>query len=209
MPYNLSFTTGSLFVNETKKIAKLYVETKDWEKTREKVLKGNVIQKNSQKTILKEFYEIRKRLKNLNASVIEKIAKSENGKAKQLIFFSTVKTYRILFDFIREILRTKALVFNYQLSDADFNKFFKIKTETNPELEDITETTKAKVKQVIFRILAEVGMIDSIKQKNIIPFNISNDIISIIIKDDPKYLEAFLIPDSDIKSYKLKFSQHA
>ena len=186
MPYNLSFTTGSLFVNETKKIANLYVETKDWGKTREKVLKGNVIQKNSQKTILKVFNEIRKRLKNVSASFIEKIAKSENGKAKQLIFFSAVKTYSILFDFLREVLKNKSLVFDYQLSDSDFNKFFKTKAETNPELERLTDSTKAKIKQVIFRMLAEVGMIDSIKQKNIIPLNVPNDVISIIMIDDPE-----------------------
>ena len=40
MPYSLSFTTGSLFVNETKKIASIYIDTKDWGKTKEKVLKG-------------------------------------------------------------------------------------------------------------------------------------------------------------------------
>jgi len=47
--YKFSFTAGSLLLNETIKVAEVYVKTGNWEKTREHVMHTNLLQKNTAK----------------------------------------------------------------------------------------------------------------------------------------------------------------
>lgn len=205
MKYSVSFTAGSLFINETQKVASVYLQYHDWDKVRDKILSDNVLQKATTGTAVREFNEIRKRLKNLSNDVINKLSTAGAGTKKILVFYSVIKEYRILFDFLREVIRPKVLVFDFQLADKDLDKFIRRKAESVPELERIADSTRQKIKQVIIRMLNEADLIDSIKTKNLLPLKLPENIISLIIKDDPVYLEAFLLPDLDIKYYKEKY----
>jgi hypothetical protein len=167
------------------------------------------MQKTTLRTISRQFDEIKKRLQIVDYSVIEKIASANNETAKILIYYSIIKTYKIFYDFILEVVRPKVLVFDYKLLDLDFDKFLRYKSEMVPGIDKLSSSTKAKIKQVFFRILHEVGIIDSTRTKIVTPIRIQESIIHLIVKDNPKYLSGFLIPDFDIKYYKEKYLKNA
>ncbi len=189
-------------------MASVYLQYHDWDKVRNKILSDNILQKVTTGTAVREFNEIRKRLKNLSNDFISKLSTASTGTKKVLVFYSVVKEYRILFDFLREVIRPKVLVFDFQLADKDLDKFLRRKAESVPELERIADSTRQKIKQVIIRMLNEAGIIDSKKTKNLLPLKLPENIISLIIKDNPVYLEAFLLPDLDIRHYKEKYLKY-
>ena len=42
--YNMSFTTGGLFLHESTEVAEIYLQDPDWEIVRQKALEENVLQ---------------------------------------------------------------------------------------------------------------------------------------------------------------------
>jgi CO dehydrogenase/acetyl-CoA synthase gamma subunit (corrinoid Fe-S protein) len=60
------------------------------------------------------------------------------------------------------------------------------------ELESLAESTEKKVRQVIYRMLQQVGIVDSVSNPYILIPNLSTKVKGAIIKDDSKWLTCFL-----------------
>ena len=67
-------------------------------------------------------------------------------------------------------------------------------------MEDLTETSYNKIKQVTFKILEQAGLIDNVKTKNIQPQILDEKTIRTILSDDPAWLKIFLFSDMDISN---------
>ncbi len=119
--------------------------------------------------------------------------------AKSMILLSLVKAYPYVFDFIIEVLLNKYLLFDRTLLDSDYIRFVNSKSLQHPELEKITEITSKKVKQVVFKLLEQVGLITNIKNGIILKPFLSNQVLKVILDDDPVFLSAFLYSSEEIK----------
>ena len=94
----------------------------------------------------------------------------------------------MLREFIEEVVCDKLIVYDYQLSSGDMSNFIYNKKIDHPEFEALTDSTMKKVQQVMFRILEQAGLIDSVESKKIqIPF-LDYDIQSLLSPTDKKYL---------------------
>jgi len=200
--YSLSFTAASLMFFETEQIAKLYLEYKDWSKVATIVIDENYLQKGTISTRKREFAEIKKRLQNLEFEELEFMTTCTTDELKLFCLYLCAKTYRLIFEFIIEVVRDKYLNFEYTIYDSDYNNFLESKKLSSLKLQKITDKTIAKIKQVIFKILEQANLIDNIKTKNIQKPFISKELEDIIIKNNPKYLACFLYSDSEIKALK-------
>lgn len=200
--YTFSFTAASALVKETMAIAELYLKHEDWNKVEIDVIQNNVLQKNKTNTIKRELFEIKKRLSNLNQNELSLLVNGDMNTTKMMIYLSIVKTYSFIYEFVNEVLNNKFIQFERYLSDADYSKFIDSKTNTHPELEAISEKTVAKVKQVTFKILEQIGIIDSLKTKMIIKPYLENSCVETIVNDNPMMLSAFLYSDGEIKNIK-------
>ena len=49
--YNMSFSSGGLFFNESLKVAEVYLEKKDWKIVRDTVLKNNILQARTESSL--------------------------------------------------------------------------------------------------------------------------------------------------------------
>ena len=116
-----------------------------------------------------------------------------------MILLSLVKAYPYVFDFIVEVLLNKYLLFDRTLLDSDYIRFVNSKSLQHPELENITEITSKKVKQVVFKLLEQVGLITNIKNGIILKPFLSTQVITVILSDDPAFLSAFLYSNEEIK----------
>ena len=197
--YLLSYTAASLLNHETETVAKLYLELQDWDRVKVEVIEHNVLQKNALSTRKREYSEIKKRLSSLTEK--EFALYSDDIESRYLAFLACVKTYRLIYEFVSEVLREKVLLFDDQILPSDYTSFFESKQAGADELNTISEVTEAKLRQVLFRILADVGLIDSVKGMRICVPMLPRDLIEAIIEDDPRLLSAFLVSDRDIQSY--------
>lgn len=193
--YRLSFIAASLRLPEMSEFAREYCE-----KGLEIITKESIIKGGNERTAAREFREIRDRVNALTDRQIEILAYGDLISQKQIALLSVCKQYAFIRDFIVEVLRNKALVFDFQLTEGAYITFFRRKSEEHPELEEITETTTKKIKQVTFKILEQAGMIDSVRSKKIIPQIVEPQVSNSIMEDDPEWLKIFLLTDIEISN---------
>lgn len=206
--YSFSFTGASALMVETLAIAEEFERLKDWKLVHDSVLDGNLLNKVKEATFKREFREIKKRLVLLTKEQVYVLTKGDLNDAKAIILLSLVKAYPFFKDFIVEVVRNKYLIFDTILTEVDYNKFFNSKSILHAELNNLTEGTAKKVKQRVFTLLAQVGMISNIKNGMILKPILSERVLEIIIDDDPAFLNAFLYSNEAIKSLLQKL-KHA
>ena len=198
--YTFSFTGASALIAETLVIAEEYSRHKDWKAVEKSLSDNNLLNKVKQATFKREFSEIKKRLSLLTNAQLQLMIQGSLDDAKAMILLSLVKAYSFLRDFIVEVIRNKYLLFDTLISEIDYIKFVNAKSLSHNELNAITEVTAKKVKQVIFKLLEQVGLITQVKNGSILKSILSSKVIDVIVDDDPALLNAFLFSNEEIKS---------
>lgn len=206
--YTFSFTGASALIAETLVIAEEYNRLKDWKAVEKSLLDNNLLNKVKQATFKREFSEIKKRLSLLTEDQLQLMIQGSLDDAKAMILLSLVKAYSFLRDFIVEVIRNKYLLFDTVVSEIDYIKFVNTKSLSHKELNAITEVTAKKVKQVIFKLLEQVGLITQAKNGSILKPILNSKVIDVIVDDDPALLNAFLFSNEEIKSLLQKL-KHA
>lgn len=195
--YRLSFTAASLRLPEMSEMAKRFLE-EGHSITKEAIITGG-----NKRTTDREFRELKFRLETLTPQQLEFLAFGDFLIQKQIALLSICKLYGFIRDFIVEVLREKALVFDFQLTDGEYNTFFRRKSEVHPELDAIANSTARKVKQVTYKMLEQTGLIDNIVSKKIIPQIVDGKVIRAIVDDDPKWLKIYLLSDMQVSNSSL------
>ena len=203
--YILSYTATSLSAYELERVAMLYLETKDWDIVSRCVIEDNALQKGTISSRKRVFVELKKRLQTLTDAQIAFFAEASSADTKNLALLSCFKLYRFIYDFATEVMRKKLLLFDYQLLNSDYESFYESKQIAYENLNTISESTQKKLKQVMFKIFEQAELIDSVKDKHIQKPYLSDNLIRLIIEDDPKYLKGFLYSDRDINMMKERY----
>ncbi len=206
--YTFSFTGASGLIAETMVIAEEYYYLKDWKAVEKSLLNNNLLNKVKHTTFRREFSEIKKRLSLLTKGQLQLLIHGSLDDAKAMLLLSLVKAYSFLLDFIVEVVRNKYLLFDSLVSETDYIRFVNSKSLTHNELTTISDLTANKVKQVIFKLLEQTGLITQSKNGTILKPILSYKVIDVIIDDDPAFLNAFLFSNEEIKSLLQKL-KHA
>ena len=204
MKYLFTYTTCSLLVPETIEVIKKYQELKDWNKVRELVIEDNILQKNAISSRKRIFTELKRRINSLTNQELSLITQLGDSQLKYLVFLSILKTYRFIYEFMVEVVLQKYLLFDYKILNSDYESFFESKQLNVEQLNQITDTTKYKLKQVLFRMLEEVQIIDDTKNKIIKKPYLDEELAKVIALDNPNYLKGFLYNDYEINQIKSK-----
>lgn len=187
--YEFSLTGSSLRVNEMILFATKYIN--------EGLLEFKSDKGTTNKRMVSEF---KKRIDNLTVNQQELLLNSNFSNQKQLAFLSACKTYSLLRDFVIEVVREKYLIMDFNLSDTDYISFIRRKEINHDELANLTDQTQAKVKQVVFKILEQAGIIDNVRNKEIQLQLLGGSTKKSIIEDNPEWLKVFLLSDMDIQN---------
>jgi hypothetical protein len=143
--------------------------------------------------------EFRKRLRTLTPAQVEVLLNGDFTSQRQMALLAACKTYAFITEFIVEVLREKLLVYDYTVTEADYRTFFRRKVDLHPELEQVTELTQYKMKQVTFKTLEQAGLINDIRSREIQPQLLTPEVVRVVVADDPNWLRIFLMADKDIK----------
>lgn len=196
--YILSFTAASLRLNEMVKVAKAACDN-NTTNLRSVQESGIVFSSVKTRTSDREFREVRKRLEKLTDGQISIFINGDLIAQKQIAFLAVCKHYAFIRDFTIEVIRDKVLMFDFQLQESDYNSFINGKLLLRPELEEFSESTLKKARQVMYRIFEQAGIINNAAEKNILPQILQQDVINVIAKEDPAWLKIFMMSDKDIK----------
>lgn len=187
--YRFSFTAGSLMVVELVDYAKILIDNG----YKLDNLHHQTLNKDKSKTSKREFAEIKIRLSTLSKGELDLIADSEISTQKLLSYIACCRAYGYLRDFVMEVMLEKVILYDHQITELDYNAFFNKKCIDHDELEDLADTTKAKIKQVVFKILQQTGLIDGIKSKKIIIPIVDTRLENIIKETNPIDLALLLM----------------
>lgn len=145
--------------------------------------------------------ELKKRLETLTLFQKESLIEGDSLHQRQIAFLSVCKTYDLVREFVVEVLREKMILSDFQLTEGEYLSFFRRKMNDHPELEELSELTEKKVKQVLFRILAEAGIIDSSKNKILQYQLLEPKMIRLLKEDDAEWFKVFMLSDFEISNY--------
>lgn len=197
--YKFSFTAGGLLLNETIKIAEVYLNKGIWRQASKEVSSTRMLQKNKLSSSNRYFLEIKRRLKTLSDDEMVFLVEGDLEEQRQVIFLSICRLYAFIRDFVVQILRDKLLSMGAALTDADYLSFVEDIAFEHPEYEKLTQSTQKKVRGVLFRILRETGFFSSSSEKRVIPILLSSALKKMIVSSNPWELAFFLYTDQEIK----------
>ena len=193
--YDFSFTAASLREKDLRFVAK---SIRNDENANLNVTLGN----GKEATGKRLFVEYQKRLGALTSDQVTILIEGSLTSQKQIAFLAMAKLHGFIRDFAVEILREKVLLFDYKLTEGEYVTFFRRKLEEYPSMYKMSDLTHKKIRQVLFKVLEQAGIIDSIKNREIQPQLLDDKLINAIANDDKKWLRLFFVSDMDIENYK-------
>ena len=195
-PYKLSFTSASLYVSDSIKIASIYLKNGDWSSAKEEVADNNVLQYETISSSTRISRELRQRLQTLTQEQLELLVEGTQPEQKQLLWLAVCRCYAFIQEFAVEVLREKFLKMDLELTELDYDAFFNREADWHEELDQLTDTTRDKLKQVLFRMLREGDLIS--EDHTILPALLSMRVVEALQPDAPMSFRIFPMSSLDL-----------
>lgn len=196
--YRLSFTGASFLLYESIELAKAYAKKGGWDAAVESILASNV-NTQSKSTIKRERNEIALRLKTLSSPLLEKLINVNPDDAKIIVLYAILKTYPFIRDFCLEVLYEKSMILDIHIQEYEINAFFRNQEDRHEAFSKKSDSTKQKLKQVMFKMLSDAGVLKSTKEKIIMKPYMDTSVSRLIADDGGAvYLKALLMSDAEI-----------
>ena len=186
--YNAEISAGSLMLNESRVIAKLLLEQPDEEAWHKAIIIDNVLQKKAPASAKRQARLIRNRLELMSSDLWRLIIEGNREVAMQSLLAAAIKHSRLLGDFIDEVIRQHIKTFNTQLTLRDWKNYFSDCEQRDDSLKGLSDSTKKKLGQVVFRILAEAKYIDSTRSLNLTPAQVAPEVYSVLANAGEDYI---------------------
>ncbi|AQA18968.1 hypothetical protein BST95_12670 [Halioglobus japonicus] len=187
--YSLSFTTGAALILESVSVASLKVEFTDWGSVKKHVLEHNTFQTRTASTLRKLYGEVARRLTHLNESEMKLLVTGTDSAQKQLVWLSICRHYILIRDFAVEVLSHQLQTARFHVSQQDYDAFFNAKAEWQNNLNGASSQTKAKARQVLFKMMRECGVIDG--HDNIVNQRIDPQLLELLRESPLEQVKVF------------------
>jgi len=155
----MSFAVGGLLRNESLEAARLYQRVDEWTAVRDEILVSGLLPFRTRSSANRTVRELVDRLSALSDEEIGLLVDGTGQEQDLLLWLAICRTYRFIAEFAVEVMRERFLSFRTELTYDAFDAFFDRKAEWNAELTAISTSSRAKLRQVLFRMLREAGML--------------------------------------------------
>lgn len=169
MTYSAQLSAGSLLVRESRLLAAVLLQQPDEQTWQHAVRTENVLQKSSPATAWRMARLIRQRLEQLDQAGLSMVANDNPEVATQLLLVAAIRHSRLLGDYMIDVYRGRLRQLETHLKPSDWSVFLHECEQRDPAVKDWTESTRAKLLQVILRILAEASYLDSTRSLRMTP----------------------------------------
>ena len=159
-PYKMSFATGGLFLNESLEVARMHVSTEAWDTTLQRALEGGVTSLPKVASRRRTLREIVNRISTLDDEELDYLVQEADRQDQQaLLWLATCRAYRFVREFATEVIHERFLSFQLDLPLESFDVLLAAKAEWDEGLAGVSPTTRAKLRQVLFRMMREASVI--------------------------------------------------
>ena len=162
--YSAKLTAEPFLYNETKIIAQYLLDGISLEELKRKNIEENLIKYKSPKSIVRVNSPIFRRLNVMDSEMLDEFVHTDIDTSKYILLYTIMKTDRLVRDFIIEVYKDKLLMKKEYIEKFDIDNWYEEKSILSKALRERTESTSAKLKQVIMKILQDSGLV--IKEKN-------------------------------------------
>jgi hypothetical protein len=186
--YNAEISAGSLMLRESRKIAALLLRGVDDGAWHEALHVDNILQKKVPATARRMARLIRNRLELMTPELWKMVADDAVETATQALMAAAIKHSRLLGDFLDQVVREHYRVFDKQLSVNDWNRFLSECEHRDGAVSVWSPSTRAKLGQVVLRILAEAKYLDSTRSLHLVPITIVPEVTNYLAKCEEIYV---------------------
>ena len=192
-PYKASITREQFLFYEMRTTAKLLDEGLDDKEVVQRIIDENLFQYPTEKSVERMAKACIARLKNMNDdALISEIAKQPSDVSKQICLYAMMKESRLLWDFMITVIGNKYQKLDTSFGKIDLNSYIMQLQEQDDVVATWSDSTIAKIKQVLTKILVENEYLDNTKSTSLNPVWL-NPVLENAIRDnnDDQALVAF------------------
>ena len=184
--YDSDLIGGSLLVRECRIIAELLLEQTDEEGWQQAIYSDNRLQKRSPATARRQARALRQRLERLDEPFWRALRDGDDELATQVAFVAALERNLLLVEFLEIFVRDAFILKTEKLAQYQWMDFLEDRAHRDPTIADWTESSKKKMGQVAFRILAEVGLLQSTRSLRLQNILVRPE-INVLLDDSRRY----------------------
>ncbi len=186
--YNGSIAAGSLLVRESRSIARLLLDNTADMAWHQAIVIDNVLQKRSPETAKRLARLIKERLTLMEPEFWRLIDKGSSDVIVQALLAASIKHSPLLGDFMDKVVKSHWQVFTKHLSAKDWQDYLETCAQVDPHIQKWTDATRSKLKQIIFRILAEAKYVDSTRSLELLPVSLTPAVKTYLLNNSEDYV---------------------
>lgn len=150
---------SALRLPESMQAVELYLDCRDWNEVRTHIIKDNLFQMNTKSSLERITGELLKRLRMLTDDELEFLGRSFGVDRQAMLWVAICRTYQFVRDLSEQVLAAR---YNRTIPDftyGAYDAFFDEQSEIHPELEAMTEEGRHRMRNQIFQMMGECGLI--------------------------------------------------
>ena len=173
-PYNAAITREQFLFYEMRTTAKLVCEGLSNEEVADRIVKENLFQYPTEKSVRKMTLACIRRLECLeNQFLVQALTTQPSNVSKQICLYAMMLQYRLVWDFMLTVVGNKYRLLDISFGKIDLNTFFMRLQEQDDWVATWSDSTVTKLKQVLQKLLVENEYLDSTDADHINPVLIS------------------------------------
>lgn len=176
VPYTGDIVAGALLIPESITIASLLKQDLSSKQWHQAIVVDNLLQKRSPLTAKRQALLIKKRLTLMPSNFWDLVEHPSHEVVIQALLAAAIKQSQLVGDFLDQVIREHWRTFQKQLTNRDWQNFLELCSQRDPHVETWSETTAVKLRQVVFKILAEASYIDGTRTRKLLPVTVCTEV---------------------------------
>lgn len=194
----MGFTTGGLLLRESVQVGALFRYLGDWDAVRAQVLQDNLLQTRKASSGKRWGREVVLRLQQLGRQELDLLGSAGVQDQVSIVWIAICRRFAFIADFMADVVRERYLALRNDLGYPEFDAFLEAKSLRHPELDDISPSTKAKLRQILFRMLREARLLS--KGNQILTPTLSPELATLLLANRAAEAGYFPIAERDLRS---------
>lgn len=146
-------------VRESRIVADLLLSNATPEQWEEAIMVENRLQKRAPATAKRLAQSIRKRLERMEPEFWQALRDGDDDLATQVAFCATLERNLLLVEFMERVVSDAYVTHTEKLETYQWDDFLEDCAHRDSAIQDWTRSSKKKMGQVVFRMLAEMGYV--------------------------------------------------
>ena len=159
-PYSAGAVKVAFWFQEFRTLVELLSEGKSFKDIKELNEQENIFGASTITRKKQIFSTVSARARCMDESFVSLFMRSSTSAQKQLALAAVMAQDTLFYEFVYEVIHEKLLLCNYELTDADMDKFFRHKQVQDERVAEWTEATFNRLGRTYRGILTDVGILE-------------------------------------------------